>query len=495
MPEPTLSQADIDRYRDGADRFIAALDEEYYAHFAGLKETFELEPIYREYAALTELDQAIAIGEAVNGDRRTNELWRFACDGYLGSLTRSHEEKVAELEASLEATVDGETIPFRMLRPAIMNEPDRAKRQRIEEARNRLVEEHMNPVYLEGVELTNAGARRLGADSYLDLHLRFGTKLHELAAQCRDLLASTEQAFETSADKLFRKHAGVGLRDAERWDSSRVFRATSWDEGFPSAKMLPALEGTLRDLGIDLHAQENVHLDLEARPLTTPRAFCAPIEIPGKVMLVIKPMGGFDDWRALFHEAGHTEHFAHTSPELSMEERRLGDSAVTEGWAALLEHLTSEPAWLSRRLDFGDPRGLASEGAVMLLWVARRYSAKLLYELEFHAGGDVTALRERYVELLGDALKIEPSGTDYLSDIDGDFYVSAYLRSWAFEAQLRDHLRERYGNDWFAKREAGGLLRELWSEGQRLPAEEFLKDVTGETLEMRSVEERVREHL
>ena len=55
--------------------------------------------------------------------------------------------------------------------------------------------------------------------------------------------------------------------------------------------MLPALEATLSDLGIDLRAQENVHLDLEERPRKTPRAFCAPIEVPGRVMLVIQPIG------------------------------------------------------------------------------------------------------------------------------------------------------------------------------------------------------------
>ena len=78
--------------------------------------------------------------------------------------------------------------------------------------------------------------------------------------------------------------------------------------------MLPALEQTLADLGNDLHAQRNVHLDLEQRPGKSPPAFCSPIEVPGKVMLVIQPIGGHDDWRALFHEAGHTEHYANTSP-------------------------------------------------------------------------------------------------------------------------------------------------------------------------------------
>jgi hypothetical protein len=259
--------------------------------------------------------------------------------------------------------------------------------------------------------------------------------------------------------------------------------------------MVPALEATLGDLGVDLRAQRNVELDLEDRPNKTPRAFCVPIEVPGRVVLVIKPQGGPDDWRALFHEAGHTEHFAHTSAALRVEERRLGDNAVTEGWAMLLEHLTMDPAWLERRLDFPRPREFAAEGATQLLYVLRRYCAKLIYELEFHAEPDVTAMRGRYVELLGDALKVEPSATDYLADIDDGFYASQYLRAWAFEAQLRTYLREKFGNAWFARKDAGSLLRELWAEGQKPTADELLRDVTGANLALAAAGERVREAL
>jgi len=212
-------------------------------------------------------------------------------------------------------------------------------------------------------------------------------------------------------------------------------------------------------------------------------------------MLVIQPIGGVEDWRALFHEAGHTEHFAHTSADLAMEERRLGDNAVTEGWAALLEQLTGEPAWLSRRLDFPRPDAFARESSAESLYFLRRYAAKLLYELEFHGGADPADLQPLYVELLSDAIKIEPSPTDYLADIDPGFYASCYLRSWAFEAQLRDYLRQRLGTTWFAQRDAGSLLRELWSEGQRMTAEEMLAEVTGSKLEMESVADRIREPL
>ena len=161
----------------------------------------------------------------------------------------------------------------------------------------------------------------------------------------------------------------------------------------------------------------------------------------------------------------------------------------------LIEHLTIDPVWLERRLDFPRPYEFAAEGAAQLLWLVRRYCAKLLYELEFHSTDDPTALRPRYVELLAGATKVEPAATDYLADIDDGFYVSQYLRAWALEAQLRTHLRERFGNAWFAHREAGALLRELWAEGQKPTADELLREVTGETLELAAVGDRIREAL
>jgi hypothetical protein len=480
---------EIDAFRDDADRFIAELDEEYYLHYAGLKDTLEIEPIYERHENLTRLETAHSLEAA------PAELWRFACEGFLGNLTREHQEKLASVEAELEATVDGETIPFRMLRVALANEPDRAKRQRLEEVRVRLTDERLNPVYLDAARIDHEAVRRLGAPNYYELYKRFGFKLDELADQCRALLDETGRPWEDAGDALFRERLGISLSEARPWDVPRLFRAPEWDGAYPADRMLPALEGTLTDLGIDLRSQSNVHLDLDARPNKSPRAFCAPIEVPDKVMLVIQPIGGRDDWEALFHEAGHTEHYANTSPDLPMEARRLGDMAVTEGWAMLLQHLVTDPAWLNRRLDVPRVAKLANEGASSLLYFVRRYSAKLLYEIEFFQAEDPASMKERYAELLGDALKIPAHPESYLADIDSSFYVTGYLRSWAFEAQLRDFLRSEFGNEWFARGDAGELLRELWSLGQGPTADELLRDVTGATLEMASVAERVREGL
>jgi hypothetical protein len=483
------STRELDAFRERADRFIAELDEETYLHYAGRKESFDIEEIYARYEDLTSLETARSLEGA------PTELWRFACEGYLGNLTREHQARLARTEAGLEATVDGKTVPYRMLRVELSNEPDRERRRRLEEARLRLLDENLNPIYLDAARVDREAVRALGQPNYYELYKRFGFRLDELAVECRELLDETESLWEREGERLFRARLGIGLDEARPWDVARLFRAPELDRLYPSDAMLPALTSTLGDLGVDLRGQENVHLDLEQRPRKTPRPFCAPIEVPGRVMLVLQPVGGKDDWQALFHEAGHTEHYAHTSADAPLEARRLGDMAVSEGWAALFEHLVTDPAWLNRRLDVPRVDELVRDGALSLLYIARRYCAKLLYEIEFFQAEDARAMQPRYAELLGDALKLPVNRESYLDDIDGSYYVIGYLRSWAFEAQLREFLRAEFGNEWFARREAGELLRELWSLGQGPTADELLRDVTGATLEMATVAARVREGL
>ena len=489
MTATPYTPSEVEAVRERGDAFNRDMLQEYYDHFAGFKETLDIEPIYDEYEDLTRLETAQRLEQA------PTELWRFACEGYLGNLTRSHQARAAEVEATLELTADGETMPYRMARVVMSNETDRGKRQRIDEQRIRLLDEHLNPLYLDAHRIDRDAVKALNAPNYYELYKRFGFRLDELAIECRALLDDTEKLWEDEGDALFRARLGFGLDEARPWDVGRLFRAPELDAQYPADKMLPALEATLTELGIDIRSQANVHLDLEVRPSKSPRAFCAPIEVPGKVMLVIQPIGGKDDWEALFHEAGHTEHYACTSDGLSMEGKRLGDNAVTEGWAMLMQHLVTEPAWLNRRLDVPNVKALGKDGAVSLLYFVRRYCAKLLYEIELFQVDDPTTVRSRYAELLSDALKMPVHSESYLDDVDGSFYVIGYLRSWAFEAQLRDFLRSEFGNEWFARREAGALLRELWSVGQEPTADALLKDVTGAKLEMASVGDRIRERL
>jgi len=76
----------------------------------------------------------------------------------------------------------------------------------------------------------------------------------------------------------------------------------------------------------------------------------------------------------------------------------------------------------------------------------RRYCAKLQYELELHAASDPARMPARYVELLRRATLIEPSRATTCAT-STRLLLHSYLRAWAFEAQIRGALVERFGED------------------------------------------------
>ena len=212
-------------------------------------------------------------------------------------------------------------------------------------------------------------------------------------------------------------------------------------------------------------------------------------------MLVVLPQGGHDDYRALFHEAGHTEHFAHTSASLPAEDRVRGDDAVTEGWAFLFEHLVSDPAWLSARLEAPRMDEYVRFDALGKLFLIRRYAGKLAYEIDLHTGLPTELLPDRYAGHLTRATGVPYPPQDHLTDVDPGFYCTCYLRAWAFEAQLSAYLRNEFGVAWFTSRPAGGLLRELWELGQSMRAEQMLREVSGERLDFGVLAEEAKRRL
>jgi len=281
-----------------------------------------------------------------------------------------------------------------------------------------------------------------------------------------------------------REKLDLSLDELAPWDMAFLFRAPEYDRQFAADRLLPTLEGTLHGLGIDLSAQENVHLDTEVREKKSPRAFCAPVRIPQEIYLCVLPQGGQDDYAALFHEAGHTEHFAHVPPDLPFEHRYLGDNAVTEGFAFLFDHLIADPEWLRHSLGYDDAADYVWFGAVGDLYFVRRYIAKYVYELRLHdRTGSLDGMADLYHDTLSSATLVDYPGDWYLSDVDDGFYVVSYLRAWLLEAALRVILQSEFGPQWFRTRAAGEYLQGLWACGQRYDSPRLLLKYGGGRLD------------
>jgi hypothetical protein len=486
---------DLAAYRTDAEAFVAELGEEYHAHFAGLKEGFDGEAIYARHGelfsreAIARLREAAAAAQGEDAARRLRMLLDFAVEGHIGLLTANVADELARREAALRLDVGGEAIGFRESAVVQANEPDRERRATIEAARLEATQRELNPLHREALERTHATARELEWPSYRALCEELkGFDLDGLARATEAFTVATDAPYAAIVGPVVGRVVGVEMADLRRSDLPWLFRFEEGDAAFPAGRLLPSFETTLAGLGIDPAAQPNVHLDVESRPGKSPRAFCVPVRAPWDVRLVIPQVGGRDDFTALLHEGGHVQHYAHVDPALAFEYRHLGDNAVTEAFAFLFDHLTEDQAWLRVHLGVEDGDGtLAAHARATRLIYLRRYAAKLAYELLVHAEeppGDAL-LADAYARLLGGAVRVPWPGATYLSDLDPGFYVACYLRAWALETHLRAHLRERFGERWFAQREAGDVLRGLWREGQRLSAEELLSELTGAQLDFR----------
>jgi len=494
-----LIAMDLDAYRTEAEAFLAEHGEVYHAHYAGLTEDFPLDEVYARHAglfsraAVGELRSLLA-GAADGSDaaRRLRMLLDFAVEGYVGLTTQELEAELAQREATLQLDVDGEAIGFREASVAQANEADPERRARIEAARLEATASSLNPLYRQQLEATRAIVAELGWPSYRAMCEELkGLDLEALSASTQGFLAATEDAYDEVVGPVVSRTLGVSLDELARADLPALFRFAGADASFPTSELVPSFTATMAGLGIDLAAQPNVDVDVEARAGKSPRAFVIPIRVPQDVRLVVPPIGGREDYVGLLHEGGHLEHYAHVDPSLPFEYRQLGDNAVTEAFAFLFDHLAEDPEWLRRRLGVDDADGaLHAHARASRLIYLRRYAAKLSYELLVHGDAGTGLddgldgpLASAYADALGAAVRVPWPRATYLSDLDPGFYVAAYLRAWALETHLRRWLVDRFGPAWFDTREAGDALRGLWRDGQRLSAEELLADLTGAPLD------------
>ncbi|MGD0765568.1 MAG: hypothetical protein ABR978_04615 [Dehalococcoidia bacterium] len=486
----TATNALLDRLDKETEVFSRDLTREYYLNGAGLKEELSLAPIFDQHAQLFAEETVAAIRRADSEDPRFSPLRAFVIEGYLENAAKGLSETLAARETADTTTWQEREVPYRTLPVLTANEPDAERRHEIDALRIGLTAAQ-NSLREERWDIVQATARKLGYPHYVALCDDVGRLgLERLREQVTSFLWRSDGRYRSL---LWRYLDGIGVApaSAERSDLAYLFRSPQFDSQFPAERLLPSLTDTLRGLGIDLDAQRSVRLDTEARPLKSPRAFCAAIDIPDEVMLVINPHGGQDDYSALLHEAGHAEHFAHADRRLPFALRGLGDNSVTEGYAFILEHLMQNPAWLERYLGWSDSGEFVAFKQFHKLYIWRRYCVKLIYELELHTADNPRSKAKRYCDLLTSSLGVRYNPADYLFDVDDGFYCARYLRAWMFEAQLRRHLQGEFGQEWFLRREAGARLIDLWSLGQSLPVEEFARKAGYAGLELTPLEQEL----
>jgi hypothetical protein len=277
---------------------------------------------------------------------------------------------------------------------------------------------------------------------------------------------------------------------------SYIRRLSPLADTYSKEKAVPICLETLSRLGFDLAADEHIRLDLDDRPQKNPRACVIASDPPNVVHLITRAQGGLHDYQGLLHEAGHALHYAGVDPALSSTFRRLArDHALTEIYSFLLESVSREPGWHAEHfeLDAEEAEENAEAARFLDVLLFRRYAAKLDYELELWSDfPNAPDYAPKYAERLRAATGFRYRPDGYLADMDDGFYSADYLRAWIRAAQLRAHLRESIGADWWERPETGTFLRSLFAEGTRPTSEDVAARIGFDALDTRPLlEEQV----
>ncbi|MDP8256177.1 MAG: hypothetical protein P9M14_10530 [Candidatus Alcyoniella australis] len=403
----------------------------------------------------------------------------------ISKRTVQIDDHVTNGQIEAVITVDGEQFAYFEYSRLLRNEVDYDRRGRISNA-VLPVYAQLEPLLLEKERVARELAQRLGYAGYVELSgdLR-DADLELLAVRCESFLTETDYLYIDLLRRVSPKQMGFPAEHLRRCDIGRLLQNAKYEHYFPVEQMMPLMRRTLLGMGIDLLAMSNVTVDDEAREKKNPRAACYPMRVPQDVRLTIKPAGGDSDYKTLFHEMGHTQHYAWTTAK-RFEFQQLGPYTVTETYAFLFDSLFEYPYFVRDELGItgADLAHYLQFAAFEKLMMARRYAAKVIYEVELHRGVDNPQLR--YRELLGRAYGIELDAGDgerYMIDLDDYFYSADYLRAWWLEAMLGQRLRERFGDKWYRSPEAGAYLQSLWSSGNRMSGEELARELGYERID------------
>lgn len=479
--------------------FLAAREEELYQHGAGLRDQLALTPIYDRHAALFSRETVDALRGLldVGGTQQAGNraLLAFATDGYIERHIAALTDALGTAEATAVVVWRGEPIPYRALRNRISEISGRAERNALFGSYLE-AEDALNPLRRERFEQVGALARELGYADYVDLiRTTRGFDPDALGAEMRGFLAESETPY-FAALRRYLARIEIEQGDASLADLWYLVRGSGWDHWFDGRRLLSVLEATLAGLGIELRGQPGATLDVEARPNKSPRAFVAIVNAPRDVRLVIQPHGGWEDYGAVLHEAGHLEHFLNVDPHLPVSLRELGDASVTEGYAMTFERLLAEPVWLTERLGMPPEHATAFGDfyALYHLITMRTLAAHHLHELRMHRGGDAAVHRATYAGLVGLLAGVREPEERYLA-IDDGMHAAVYIRSFMFDAALSDSLAAQHGEAWWRSAAAGETLRRAWSRGLEWNAEQVVAHLGYDSLDWRPVVRQIRAKL
>jgi hypothetical protein len=471
-------------FEEQLQRYLFERSEEGRAVRVGEKEVSEQAAIVARYADLFSREQLQTLREEEQASDGDHQEWlyrlRKTCES--GLVAAELAERDDELENAILAarvTFKGEELPLRSALAQLSVLPGYGDRDELGELYRQKSAE-FNEQRLDLIRAYEELEADLSEepDPVARNEDEKQISLRELESVLVAASDRIEEAFLELRETWFERLLGPELEAQPSYaHMGYVRRLSPFDDTYTKDRATDVCLETLSALGFDLAADRNIKLDLDDRPQKSPRACVIASDPPQVVHLITRAQGGLHDYQAFMHEAGHALHYAGVDPSLPYTFRRLSrDHALTEIYSYICEAITREPGWHAQYFGLSDDEARTNAQATTFLeaLLFRRYTAKLGFELGFWSSfEDAGTTSDDYADRLTAATGVRYPRDGHLADMDAGFYSADYLRAWIRHAQLRAHLVDEVGEDWWRSPKTGEILRALFAEGTRPSSEEI----------------------
>jgi hypothetical protein len=464
----------IQEIRQEGEKFLRELNEELYRNLAGLKKGGNISAIYKSHSNLLDPDIFFSLKgispKDKDGEKGLRLIRGFLARSIIESEIAGLKDKILTIETRAQIQLDDKTVPYRGAFGEIKRESKRKIRQEIDEKRCQIVL-MLNPLFLQTLDTMRRISSELGFSYIAMCDEMESLNSSHLESKARLFLKDTEYIYRDLLKWFLLKRMGLKLQDAKRHDIDFLFNSFELRENFPKRDLLAIGRRCLGEMGIEIG--ENIKLDLEKRREKTSSPFTLPIEVPGKIMLTIYPIGGIEDYESFLHELGASLYYGYREAEDEFEFRRLNEYSSREVFALLFQHLLSQQKWLRRYLKLDTGSDFMQFLHIKRLMMIRYLSGKLIYEISFHKDEDFKGKSESYRHTLKEAVLYECDEADYLNDAPLLFQTASRVRATAIESDLSSYLRGKYDEEWWRVKEAGDFMRKLWEKGGRITSHEI----------------------
>jgi hypothetical protein len=433
-------------------------------------------------ATLLDLQAALRIADASQA-LGLRHLFRFAIGEFLLQQTHGAGATIQDRQQSavVEVPIFDEPVPFWQVSARLALERKRVLREALESTSTSLIQ-GFQPLYRDYWSRLFSAVETLGYRNLIALWEElFGVNLDAFLQPLEAILRETEDTYRERMQWHLKRALGIRIEDAKRHDILALFGVDETAAWFPRAAMLPCLQQWLRDWGWQI--EEHGNLRIEQSAALAGGAWCAALEIPGDIRLILAPSEGMRGYAHACREVGKALLLASSWPaDAPRELRCFPDPSVLEAQAELYGGLTRTARWVQIYRHVQQPVEGLRLAQLERLYVVRRYIGKCLYERAFYEDAVLDGKEEAYRDALRRASGFTYPEAYYLYDIDPGFGSFWNVRGWVLGAAVRQQLQRLYAEEWFREPDARLALHEFWRQSPSRTVEDLVAQVHGSPL-------------